>query len=241
MSKVDFSRIAAKYESLSSIQKSAAEILLRLIEIGDNDDVLDLGCGVGNLTMKIREITKAKVMGIDPSEGMIKKAIEKSRTFDMIFKVKSAEEMDYKDCFDIIFCNSSFQWFRYPEKAVKNCYTALRKGGRIGIQAPAKRKYSPNFIDAVEKVKIDPRTKDIFAHFKEPWFFDIFSSGAASGYLGQDFYDVKIGVDYIENFKKIVKETFVQQANNQGEIELIFNRLFLVAIKIKEDAAQIFQ
>ncbi len=167
--------------------------------------------------------------------------------------------------------------FRDPEKAVKNCYIALRKGGRIGIQAPAKRKYSPNFIDAVEKVKIDPRTKDIFAHFKEPWFlletsddyknlfekigfrvviskiesvktnhtpeevFDIFSSGAALGYLGQDFYDVKIGMDYIENFKKIVKETFVQQANNQGEIELIFNRLFLVAIKIKEDTAQIFQ
>jgi trans-aconitate methyltransferase len=227
--------------------------------------------------MKIREITKAKLMGIDPSEGMIKKAIEKSRGFDIIFKVKSAEEMDYKDCFDIIFCNSSFQWFRDPEKAVKNCYTALRKGGRIGIQAPAKRKYSPNFIEAVEKVKIDPRTRDIFAHFKEPWFlletsddyknlfekigfrvviskiesiktnhtteevFDIFSSGAALGYLGQDFYDVEIGVDYIENFKKIVKETFVQQANDQGEIELIFNRLFLVAIKIKEDTAQIFQ
>ncbi len=78
MSKVDFSKIATKYESHSSIQKSAAEILLRLLEIGDNDDVLDLGCGVGNLTLKIREITKAKVIGIDPSEGMIKKAIEKS-------------------------------------------------------------------------------------------------------------------------------------------------------------------
>jgi ubiquinone/menaquinone biosynthesis C-methylase UbiE len=42
----------------------------------NNDDFLDLGCGVGNLTLKIREITKAKVMGIDPSEGMIKKATE---------------------------------------------------------------------------------------------------------------------------------------------------------------------
>lgn len=31
--------------------------------------------------------------------------------------------------------------------------------------------YSPNFIEAVEKVKKDPRTRDIFAHFKEPWFF----------------------------------------------------------------------
>ena len=70
----------------------------------------------------------------------------------------------------VIFCNSSLQWFREPQKAVKNCHTALRKGGRIGIQAPAKRVYSPNFIGAIEKVKEDPRTKDIFAHFNEPWF-----------------------------------------------------------------------
>jgi len=28
-----------------------------------------------------------------------------------------------------------------------------------------------------------------------------------------------------------VKNTFVQQANNQGAVMLVFNRLFLVAIK----------
>lgn len=139
MSIVDFSKIATKYKSHSSIQKSAGEVLLKLLKIRDTDDVLDLGCGVGNLTMKIRELTKAKVIGIDSSEGMIKEAREKSRGFDIIFEVKSAEEMDYKDCFDVIFCNSSFQWFGEPEKAIKNCHTVLRKGGRIGIQAPAKK------------------------------------------------------------------------------------------------------
>jgi len=267
MSIVDFSKIATKYESHSLIQKSAGEVLLKLLEIGDTDDVLDLGCGVGNLTMKIREITEAKVMGIDSSEGMIKEAVEKSSGFDIIFEVKSAEEMDYKGCFDVIFCNSSFQWFGDPEKAIKNCHTALRKGGRIGIQAPAKKVYSPNFIEAVEKVKENPRTRDIFPHFKAPWVlfetsdvyknlfekigfrvvfykiesiktkhtpeevFNLFSSGAAIGYLDQDFYDVKIDEDYMDTFKKIVKDAFVQQANEQGEVELIFNRVFLVAIK----------
>lgn len=267
MSRVDFSKIATKYEEYSSVQKSAAEVLLKLLEIRNTDDLLDLGCGVGNLTRRIREITKGKIVGIDPSEGMIKEAIEKSRGLDITFEVKSIEEMEYNSCFDVIFCNSSLQWFREPRKAVKNCHMALRKGGRIGIQAPAKRVYSPNFIDAVEKVKRDPRTKDIFAHFNEPWFFlekedeykdllekigfnvlfskiesiktkhtpeevfNIFSSGAIAGYLNQDFYDVKIDEDYMDTFKKIVKDAFVQQANEQGEVELIFNRIFLVAIK----------
>lgn len=267
MSRVDFSKIATKYEHYSLVQKSAAEVLLKLLEIGDNDDVLDLGCGVGNLTRKIREISKGRVVGIDPSEGMIREAIEKNKDFDITFEIKSVEEMDYKDCYDVIFCNSTFQWFRDPQEAVGNCYAALRKGGRIGIQAPAKRVYSPNFIEAVEKAKEDRRTKNIFTHFKEPWFFletadeyrelfeecgfrvvlskiesvrtkhtpegvfNIFSSAAVAGYLNQDFYDVEIEADYIDAFKEVVKDSFVQQANNQGEVMLVFNRIFLVAIK----------
>jgi len=171
MRRIDFSKIAANYEEYSLVQKSAADTLLKFLEIGSGDDVLDLGCGAGNLTGKIREITDGKVTGIDPSKGMIREAIENNRDFDISFEIKSAEEMDYKDCFDVIFCNSVFQWFKYPQKVVENCYTALHKGGRIGIQAPAKKVYSPNFIKAIEKVKEDPGTKDIFTHFKEPWFF----------------------------------------------------------------------
>lgn len=267
MSRIDFSKIAANYEEYSLVQKSAADTLLRLLEIGDADDVLDLGCGAGNLTGKIREIIDGKVTGIDPSEGMIREAIEKNRDFDITFEIKSAEEMEYKDCFDVIFCNSVFQWLKDPQKVVENCYTALHKGGRIGVQAPAKKIYSPNFIAAIEKVKEDPKTKDIFTHFKPPWFFletageyselfekygftvvlskienvitkhtpeevfNIFSSGAAAGYLNQDHYDVEIGAGYIDSFKEIVRDAFVQQANDHREIELRFNRIFLVAIK----------
>ncbi len=57
MNKVDISKIAAKYEDYSSVQRSAAEVLLKLLEIVCRDDVLDLGCGIGNLTRKIREMT----------------------------------------------------------------------------------------------------------------------------------------------------------------------------------------
>jgi len=267
MNMIYFSKIAANYEEYSLLQKSAADTLIKLLEIGSGDDVLDLGCGTGNLTGKIRKVTDGKVTGIDPSKGMIREAIEKNRGFDTSFEIKSAEEMDYKDCFDVIFCNSVLQWFKDPQKSVENCYTALHKGGRIGVQAPAKKVYSPNFIEAIEKVKEDPGTKDIFTHFKEPWFFletageyselfekygftvvlskienvrtkhtpeevfNIFSSGAAAGYLNQDYYDVGIEAGYIDSFKKIVRGALVQQVNDHGEMELVFNRIFLVAIK----------
>lgn len=44
---------------------------------------------------------------------------------------------------------------------------SAKEGGRIGIQAPAKKVCCPNFIEAIEMVKKD-RT---FSHFREPWFF----------------------------------------------------------------------
>ncbi|MFZ2071152.1 MAG: hypothetical protein WAV32_06110 [Halobacteriota archaeon] len=61
--------------------------------------------------------------------------------------------------------------------------------------------------------------------------YEIFLSAPVAGYLNQDFYDVKIKEDYMNTFKKILKDAFVQQANERGEVELIFNRVFLVAIK----------
>jgi len=131
MNGVDFSKIATKYEDYSSVQKSAAEILLNLLKIGNTDDVLDLGCGVGNLTRKIKEITSGKVVGIDPSEGMIKEAIEKDRGLDIAFEVKSVEELNYRDCFNVIFCNSSLQWFREPQNHKKQLTIATRLYGKV--------------------------------------------------------------------------------------------------------------
>jgi len=72
MDRINFSKIAARYEDHSLVQRSAAELLLNLLEIEESDDALDMGCGTGNLTEKIREMTGGRVVGVDPSEGMIK-------------------------------------------------------------------------------------------------------------------------------------------------------------------------
>lgn len=74
MQKIGFSKIASKYEELSLVQKSAGDMLIALLEITKDDDVLDIVCGTGHLTKKIREITKGMVVGIDSSEGMIREA-----------------------------------------------------------------------------------------------------------------------------------------------------------------------
>lgn len=167
----DFSTIASHYEKTSIMQRSASDELFDLIKITDTDDVLDLGCGTGKLTREIRGITKGKVIGIDSAYGMIEKARQNYNHCNISFEICSAEELNYDEKFDVIFCNSTFQWFKNPEIVLKNCYRALRNNGRIGIQAPARKVYSPNFIQAVENVKVDPIMQETFSHFNSPWFF----------------------------------------------------------------------
>ena len=266
----DFSQISKKYENDSIVQKSASHDLLELLDIQRNDNVLDLGCGTGHLSRLIKEKTDGDVIGIDPAEGMVRQAEEKYGDEGISFYHLPAENLAYKDQFEVIFCNSVFQWFEKPAKVLKNCHDALKYNGRMAIQAPAKERYCPHFIEAIEAVKTDAQTRDIFAGFTSPWFFlnsakeyqelferagfevrkseivgvstchtvddvcKIFESGAAAGYLNQKFNAKRLTAGYLEAFKKIVRNTFQCLADASGNVELIFNRIYLLAVKEKK-------
>ena len=97
---MNFSHIARKYKEFSLVQKSAAETLVQLLDVASNDDVLDLGCGSGNLTENIRSLTDGEVIGIDPSEGMIKEAMKQYQHLNIIFKnVKKGRFMRFSKDF----------------------------------------------------------------------------------------------------------------------------------------------
>ncbi len=264
---IDFNKVAGNYERKSIVQKGAAEILLSLIKIKSNESVLDAGCGPGNLTRKIKDLTKGRVAGVDVSQNMINEALGKYGNDSMEFYTMDAEELGFKGEFDVIFSNSAFQWSHDPLKACGGFYRALKKGGRVGIQAPGGGKYCDNFMKAVEHVKTDYRTSSIFSKWKNPWFmaekaddysslfeksgflvkyseirktsschtaaecFDIFSSGAITGYLNREYYNVEINPEYIRDFKSIVINEFENQAMPNNNLELNFNRIFLVAVK----------
>ncbi len=217
--------------------------------------------------IQIFERTKGRVVGVDASDGMVEEAKRNYSHLGLTFDVCTADRLEYADSFDAIFCNSAFQWFKHPEPVLKSCYTALRLRGKMGIQAPARNVYSPNFIDAVETVGKDARLSEKFESFEAPWLlletpeeyeilfqnagfavlhahmervvsshtpeevFKIFDSGASAGYLNQDFYHSPISDDYISGFREVVREAFTRQANPDGQVDLTFFRIYLLALK----------
>ncbi len=169
--RMNFSEIARQYDRRAHLQASAGERLLALAEVKPSDDVLDLGCGTGKLTEKLRQLTEGRVVGLDSEVEMLRQAKNRCQGLEVDFVCLPAEEMAFKEEFDLIFCNSAFQWFQRPEEVLRRSYEALRPGGRMAVQAPARRNYCPNFLRAIERVRQDPLTGGLFRHFQSPWFF----------------------------------------------------------------------
>ncbi len=125
----DFSSLSPEYQRRAVLQRSGSEKPFDLLAIQPSDNVLDLGCGPGHLTKKIRELANRTVVGVDPAEGIIAQARQNVSDASTSFYVCDAESLDFVDVFDVIFCNSVFQWLRNPERALHNCFRALRARG----------------------------------------------------------------------------------------------------------------
>ena len=265
--KGDFSQIATKYQETSYVQSAAGKKLLALADIGKTDDVLDIGCGAGSMLLAIRKETSGVVSGADPSPGMIKKAKEVTAGQKISFFQSTAEELAKENEYDVIICNSAFQWVTDGAKAASAFFEALRPGGKVVIQAPGTSNYCPGFIRAVEYAVNDKVIAPMYAHFTLPWFFldtakdyaalfesarlsvdhaviekehnrfsvekamSVFESGAAIGYLNPTFYDTPIDDHYKETFRQKIRESFENQADDKGNIDLTFSRIYLRAVK----------
>jgi trans-aconitate methyltransferase len=162
-----FDGVSGEYKQKSLVQAAAAEKLIARLKIGGRDDVLDAGCGPGHITQRIRELTTGRVEGTDISHGMIEQA--KVNHPEIFFRTISIEELDYKSEFDVVFCNSTFQWVKDARAALSPMYNALRPGGLIGIACPATEDWSVCFRTVAEEAGRQPDTRDIFSHWHSPW------------------------------------------------------------------------
>jgi len=166
-----FDEIASRYRHTSLVQASAGAKLIELLDIPKDADILDVGCGTGNLTAELAGITTGRVTGVDPSGEMVRFAAAAFGDQRISVMQMGAEAIAFDGEFDIVYCNSAFQWFRDPGRFLDNARRALRPGGRIGMQAPARQDYCPAFINAIETCCGNPEIIQVFSGFCSPWFF----------------------------------------------------------------------
>jgi trans-aconitate 2-methyltransferase len=106
--------------------------LLKLLEIRAHLRIIDLGCGTGGLTIKLKGLfPQSYVLGIDSSPDML----SKTTPGDSIeFELRDIR--DIQSHWDIIISNAALHWLPDHPILISNLFAKLNPKGQLAVQIP---------------------------------------------------------------------------------------------------------
>jgi ubiquinone/menaquinone biosynthesis C-methylase UbiE len=129
--------------------------LIELVNINKGNIVLDLACGTGVVTKKIRNKVGnlGYVVGADTSITAIKIAKKwNERKSNLDFVNVDAEKFSFSKKFDVVTCQYALFFFPSAQKALKNMRNSLKKSGKIGISVHGRKERVPFFSSILDSV-----------------------------------------------------------------------------------------
>lgn len=100
--------------------------------------VLDLGCGTGQLTLRLTErFHGAHVIGIDYSTGMLSEAALRVGARASLVQADAHELPLRAASVDVVVCTESFHWYRDQEQVVAGLAALMRPEGQLLIASIA--------------------------------------------------------------------------------------------------------
>ncbi len=117
---------AGDYARVGGFVPALGAAALDLLDPQPGEHILDVGCGDGTLTLKIKE-AGADVVGIDNSLSMI--GASKAKGLDV--RLMDAADLRFSEAFDAAFSNATLHWVLDKERAARAIWFALKPGGRF--------------------------------------------------------------------------------------------------------------
>lgn len=146
-----FNEISSYYDEMNNLislgtHKIIKFFALKNLNIKANTMILDLCCGTGDFTQIITKIQpKARVIGIDNSEKMLKLA--KIKNPKNAFIIGDCTELSFKDEeFDYITIGFGLRNIQDRSKAIDEIYRTLKKGGKFLHLDFGKHNYASNIF-----------------------------------------------------------------------------------------------
>ena len=128
---------AADYARVGGFVPALGAAALELLDPQPGEHILDIGCGDGTLTLKIKE-AGADVVGIDNSLSMV--AAAKAKGLDA--RLMDAADLKFAEAFDAAFSNATLHWVLDKERAARAIWFALKHDGRFAGEMGGQRNLS---------------------------------------------------------------------------------------------------
>jgi trans-aconitate 2-methyltransferase len=155
----------ALYRRFSSERFAPFDDLLALVAPRPGLRAVDLGCGTGELTVRLHErLGDGDVVGIDTSAAMLGRARELDRP-GLRFEADAIETL--AGSYDLIFSNAALQWCDDHAALIARLFGALEPCGQLVAQFPAQRRPAP--YDLIVEVANEEPARTALRGWVQPW------------------------------------------------------------------------
>lgn len=117
---------ASDYEANARFVSDLGMPVVQLLAPMPGERILDLGCGDGALTVKLRD-AGADVLGVDGSPDMVSGAV----ALGLEAQVVDGHALCFEAAFDAVFSNAALHWMTRPSDVIAGVARALKPGGRF--------------------------------------------------------------------------------------------------------------
>jgi trans-aconitate 2-methyltransferase len=165
---------AEDYQQNSANQQKWGANRIAGLKLTGSEHVLDIGCGVGNITsMLAAHVPAGLVIGIDSSPDMVQQAQKNypnGKYPNMSFIIKDACALDFDCEFDIVFSNACLHWIKNHVPVLRGIQRSLRPGGRVMLEMGGKdnAKY---VLEVISSLMAKPKWHPYFKSFEFPYGF----------------------------------------------------------------------
>lgn len=109
--------------------------LIRMVHSRQGLKAVDLGCGTGELTARLKEyLPDSDVTGIDSSPQMLERARQLEKP-GLHFEQGQIE--DFSGPYDLIFSHAAIHWVPDHFALLHRFFTMLKSGGQLAVQLPS--------------------------------------------------------------------------------------------------------